>query len=79
MGTTFSLLPIAYRLLPYTLRLAPFIACPPSLFIFAHDFRRIIKTRREGESLPLSSPSRPSSVNQSKFIHLLKSEGASLS
>jgi len=30
---------------------------------------------REGESLPLSSPSRPSSVNQSKFIHLLKSEG----
>jgi hypothetical protein len=24
--------------------------------------------------LPLSSPSRPGSVNQSKFIHLLKSE-----
>jgi hypothetical protein len=24
---------------------------------------------------PLSSPSRPGSVNQSKFIHLLKSEG----
>jgi len=30
---------------------------------------------REGESLPLSSPSRPGSVNQRKFIHLLKSEG----
>ena len=30
---------------------------------------------REGESLPLSSPSHPGSVHQSKFIHLLKSEG----
>ena len=115
---------------------------PPSLFIFSHDFRRIIKTRRgdaarrpnggsipfctpslclrrkraqttyifattvevklqvmeepppfgpaqhlpagsgkrlpgpDGRvNLPLSSPSRPGSVNQSKFIHLLKSEG----
>jgi hypothetical protein len=51
-------------------------------FLFFHDFKRIIKTReeaarlgREGESLPLSSPSRPGSFNQSKFIHLLKSEG----
>ena len=30
---------------------------------------------REGESLPFSSPSHPGSVNQSKFTHLLKSEG----
>ena len=73
------------------------ILCLLSLFIFLHDFRWIIKTRRGGiarpalhlpagsgkrlpgpdgrVNLPLSSPSRPSSVNQSKFIHLLKSEG----
>jgi len=26
--------------------------CPPSLFIFSHDFRRIIKTRREETARP---------------------------
>ena len=40
------------------------IVCPPSLFIFAHDFRRIIKTRRgdaarrpNGGSIPFCPPS----------------------
>ena len=30
----------------------PCMACPPSLFIFSHDCRRIIRTRRGGAARP---------------------------
>ena len=49
MGTTFSLLPIAYRLLPYTLRLVPLIA--PLNFLFSLMISGGL-SRPGGERLP---------------------------